>query len=476
MTHPPSPQQSAIHNWFMSSVGNAIIYASAGSGKTTLITQLTKLCPIGGHYVALALNKEIALTFESRLPYYVQSSTFHKACKDAITSCMVPAPKINEDKCANILKNLVPDWKRRSFIQRPLLRLVALLKQFDDTVTPAEIATEYNIDLDPEWFHLALKVQRTSDDDLTCMDFEDMLRFALRPEVKFRPANVILLDEGQDTNQLQRRLLLKMLAVGGRVVIVGDQNQAIYAFRGAGHTSMDDLRKDFNCTQFPLSVSYRCSIAVVEEARRILQLPWGGPAVGTIDPAPDAVPGSVTRSSELPLTPTTILCRTNAPLLAVALQALRNGHAVRIVGRDLKDQFENTIKRSKAASLSDLRKYLAESTGRQLRKARGASARRAVEDMAACYNLLLSRAVSMGDLSDLIAKLFATTNPFYTFSTAHRAKGLEWDSVHILNRNLFNSFADTDAESQQERNLLYVAVTRARVDLCYLTMRLGDDD
>jgi DNA helicase-2/ATP-dependent DNA helicase PcrA len=111
-------------------------------------------------------------------------------------------------------------------------------------------------------------VLKSSDENTNELDFDDMLRFALRSEVAFPRFTTILLDEAQDTNPIQVALLEKMAAT--RTIIVGDKFQSIYGFRGAHTSAMDCLRQAFNATVLPLSVSWRCSVAVCREANAVL--------------------------------------------------------------------------------------------------------------------------------------------------------------------------------------------------------------
>jgi len=102
------------------------------------------------------------------------------------------------------------------------------------------------------------------------IDFDDMLYLPLRSKCTFDKKNYVFVDEAQDTNGVQRALLRRMLAPPphGRLIAVGDPSQAIYGFRGADANAMSALREEFSAVVMPLSVSYRCSRAVVAEAQK----------------------------------------------------------------------------------------------------------------------------------------------------------------------------------------------------------------
>jgi ATP-dependent exoDNAse (exonuclease V) beta subunit len=74
------------------------------------------------------------------------------------------------------------------------------------------------------------------------------------------------------------------------------------------------------------------------------------------------------------------------------------------------------------------------------------------------------------ELVNRINRIFSGSNTGICLSTIHKAKGLESNNVHILCRSLMPSkSAKTKDEIQQENNLIYVAVTRARHKLCYVS-------
>jgi len=88
--------------------------------------------------------------------------------------------------------------------------------------------------------------------------------------VRFNAVAYALLDEAQDTNAVQRALLKSILDSLGRLIAVGDPHQSIYGFRGADHEAMTLLKSGFAMEELALSVSYRCSQAVVKEAQKYL--------------------------------------------------------------------------------------------------------------------------------------------------------------------------------------------------------------
>ena len=103
-------------------------------------------------------------------------------------------------------------------------------------------------------------------------DYSDQIALSLRVE-KFDeaviPYRFVMLDEYQDTSEIQTQLLSKMFAEKA-VMAVGDPNQSIYAWRGASSSNLADFFEDFGAGEsFTLSVSWRSGEAILAPANQI---------------------------------------------------------------------------------------------------------------------------------------------------------------------------------------------------------------
>lgn len=103
-------------------------------------------------------------------------------------------------------------------------------------------------------------------------DYSDQVALSLRVE-EFEPEVIpyrfIMLDEYQDTSEVQVRLLSKLFA-GRAVMAVGDPNQSIYAWRGASTSNLSDFFEDFGSGQtFTLSASWRSGEKILSAANHI---------------------------------------------------------------------------------------------------------------------------------------------------------------------------------------------------------------
>jgi len=271
----PSPQQLVIFDAVQNTTDSLMVEAVAGSGKTTTIVEVAKLLPRDKFAVFLAFNKNIAEELKVRLPYWVQARTFHSHSFAALRNHLEKPAKVDPDKTRVLLdKNLDGD-REDLFTYLPFVKkLVGLAKSqatrlpnWSELVDYHELETEGDLEFG---ICLANDVFIDSLSSQELIDYDDMLYMTWALDAPFPLADYVFVDEAQDLNSIQHALLLRMLKADGRIIIVGDPWQSIYAFRGADSDSMARLGRQFNCRQLPLSVSYRCSKAVVREAQDIL--------------------------------------------------------------------------------------------------------------------------------------------------------------------------------------------------------------
>lgn len=286
-----SPEQEAVWTAVRDTPDNLLISAVAGGAKTTTMVEIAKrLGNTGQRIVALAFNKEAQISLESKMPYWVQSQTFHSFCLDALSKHLGFKPKIDGRRVPRFLKELIPNWKARTEIEDSVLQLCSLAKAAGYACQGAD-AKEQELWAIADYYGLAgdvvgaaMKILKLCWEDTSTVDFDDMLWLTLKLGVSFPTVALYFLDEAQDTNPVQRMLLERMLNGNGtkslidqakvwyppRLITVGDPHQSIYGFRGADSNSMSTLQFTFNMTELELSFSYRCSQAVVTEARKYL--------------------------------------------------------------------------------------------------------------------------------------------------------------------------------------------------------------
>lgn len=290
MTFTPSPEQLAIRDALTQSASNLMVIAVAGSGKTTTICDvLLPAVPdaISKTVLFMAFSKAIVTALEPRVPSWCEVRTGHAlglAAWKRHTGASFRGKAIDGEKTFNILKDVLKSRSDFDLYATPTRKLVGFAKNaglgtalLENTHSAWQgLITYNNIILDDDADETRLidiaraVLERSNAVGHEVIDFDDMLYLPLLHNVSFDKKNVIFIDEAQDTNSVQRALLRKMLAPAphGRLIAVGDPSQAIYGFRGADAQAMQTMKEEFNMTVMPLSVCYRCSKAVVEEARK----------------------------------------------------------------------------------------------------------------------------------------------------------------------------------------------------------------
>ena len=267
-----------------------------------------------------------------------------------------------------------------------------------------------------------------------------------------------------------------MLKPGGRLVAVGDRHQAIYGFTGADADSMDLIAKDFAAAELPLTVTYRCPKAVVALAHQ-----WVN-HIQAHETAPEGRVSEVTLGDILAkphamLRPTdAILCRNTKPLIELAYQLIRKGMGCTVEGRDIGQGLIALARKWKVRSLGALADRLERFKETEMQKAiaKGQETKaQSIEDKVDTLTLIIAQTQEQGgsDINDLVAsinRLFSDdATGLLKLSTVHKSKGREWERVFILGRSAYmpSQWARKAWQQQQEVNLMYVAVTRAKAEL-----------
>jgi DNA helicase-2/ATP-dependent DNA helicase PcrA len=302
----PSPQQSNIFSAIERGDENLSVKAVAGSGTKRIPRGSALLAP---SIVFLAFNKSIAETLQTRLPRGVQSSTFHSLGFRALKNSSIVERNVKVDgrKCAKLVWNAMGETEDT----RATIQLVSLAKSrwptdtgctmVDRTHWWQDIIKHHDVVVENPMraIEVAAKVLEKSNETLDVIDFDDMLYLPVLHNAHFDQQDWIFVDEAQDTNDIQLEILDRLqrptapqvmselpedhparkgLLHGAmysrksptRLCAVGDPHQAIYGFRGANSDSMSRIASRFSCKTYPLSVSYRCSRRVVEEAQKYL--------------------------------------------------------------------------------------------------------------------------------------------------------------------------------------------------------------
>lgn len=493
----PSPQQQDIFDAIKARKSSLIIEAVAGAGKTTTIIEACTL--MKGYVNFAAYNKAIAVEIQERLQQRGSSAragTFHSfgygAWRRVAPKVQVDGKKM--DKVMTLLS--VPDMYK-GFVAKAVSlakqRAIGVLTPFNDKAAWQYIVEHYELDESlgddlsataleeriqegGNWAYRSLLKSIDMDNDI--VDFDDMIYSPLVHDVKMFQNDWVVVDEAQDTNPARRALAKKMLKWGGRAVFVGDPRQAIYGFTGADNDSMEIIRSEFGCQTLPLTVTYRCPKAIVAHAQQ-----WVS-HIQAHETAPEGVLQQMPRlqfdmlGADMLDKDSAVLCRLTKPLVEAAFQLIRRGIGCHVEGRDIGKSLSDLAGKWKVSTLDALQTRLEKYREREVQKfmAKGLEERaEAVSDRVETLFVIMASLPAGSKLPDLkaaIDRLFGDTPEgqrpqTLTLSTVHKAKGREWNRVYLLGRDRYmpSKFARQEWQLQQEINLIYVAVTRAKQTL-----------
>lgn len=489
----PSEYQADIYDFVQHGEGNAVVIAVAGSGKTTTILEALRLIPSSQSVQLFAFNTAIAQELKNRLPpgaRHIRASTFHSVGYQALCQSFgLKQIETNGRKLQQLCRKQIPSFTERLRYESYVCRLVDLAKGAgvgclieDEWAVWEEIIAHHDLYLDDphakettaiEIARELLEASTEAAKNEYLIDFSDQLYLTILWQLPLEQKDWVFVDEAQDTNAIRRAIVRQTLKPGGRLMAVGDPKQSIYGFTGASVDAIDLIREEWDCRELPLSVSYRCPQAVIEQAQTI---------VPYIKAAPGADRGLVAwrtrREALLELGPTdVVLCRNNAPLVDLAYQCLSKGIGCQILGRDIGKGLQILVEKMKAADLDDLEQKLGEYRRREMKKLietdQHAKAQ-SVDDRVQCLLTLADNLPETGrtlqDLATALDRLFGDEIVGrLTLSTVHKAKGKEWPTVAILKPDLMPAHWAKDGwQLEQEEHLQYVAWTRARQTLLFL--------
>lgn len=473
----PSSMQVDIYDSVSDGSQNIQTIAVAGSGKTSTAVEAAKL--MHGKVVGISFNKHIADEMKLRFPAHVESMTCHSLAlriyKTAHRFVDVEPKKITNlarkyvdtldfipnkqkwlvvqqaEKSVGMVMNTLTDYNNQD----------ALLSMFDQYGLDFNGNTDLMLDLTPQIMESAANIRNV-------INFDEMIYYVASDPARFKvPAyDWGIVDESQDLNAAQIELLL-MILLNGHGLTVGDPNQSIYGFRGADYEAMNKMRDRLNAVMKPLSISYRCPQSHVDLARQFvpqMQAYHKNPVGEIIYTSIDKI------IAERGIKPgMLVMCRTNAPLTKVAYQLIRSGIAAKVRGRDIGLSVINMINKvyvdgdSIEVFLMKLEIYYAEE--RMKMNARDASDNviQALADRYETVAVLSDGCSTVQDLINAAENIFSDEDKagVVMCSSVHRVKGLQAETSVIIKPSIMPMKTKTERDAQQERNIQYVAMTRA---------------
>lgn len=485
---------------------SVMVNSYAGCSKTTTLELAGKRIKVPA--LGLAFNKKTAVEMGPRFGSNFKITTCNGYGLGAIHRVLsLPRGEPDRGKLGKLVSQVAKDHKVELSSEQwdGLRRLVSGAMQ--EGIVPEDEGRPLLPDTEENWreigeglwltredfsllFELGREVLRRNN-ALTWqgqMSFDDQVYFSTCIAGRFPQYPVIVVDEGQDLNPLNHQMIRLSIREGGKLIVVGDQKQSIYAFRGASVDSMERLRAlRSSWLDKPLTMTFRCPKIVV--ARQQAHAPGFRAAAGnpegkfarfqTVDEFGE---GGWNQTDLLRLLPSTsaslmVLCRNTAPLLKLAFKLIRAGIGVFILGRDIGKGLTSLSKKilPEDNTPRDICVGLVEEwrvSEVTLAVANGNDEKvDGINDRAGCLQAVLQGAQvrDAGQLRAMIVKLFSKESGLIGLSTIHQAKGLEWDSVvHLDPWRIPSKWAKEAAKLgdsralEQEWNLHYVCETRSK--------------
>lgn len=479
-----SSYQKDLFNAIETQTGNLMVNAVAGSGKTFSLVESMKRTK--GNSVFVAFNKSIANELGSRVPSHVTCLTLHSFGLRSITKsfgfCRVDGKKLNKIMnkypATSFLYGMTGQEKAQVFqVREQITKLISIWKNtlidYKNDEQVISTANHYGINYDPAVLGAARSIMEKSINIRKFIDFDDMIYMPVALNLNVPTFDNVFVDECQDLNRAQIEMVIKMVKKpNGRIIAVGDPKQSIYGFRGADTEAMNRIKEVLKATELPLSVCYRCPTSHLELAKEI---------VPYIEAAPNAKEGSVEHittdqfneridKENEPL----VLCRTNAPLISFAIRLIQEGKKACVRGNDIGAFLKGLVIGFQTKTITEFNNKVDEWENSQLESLNKRRASNAVKDTIIDYADVLrefaKRSASPFDIVKFIDKVFSDENSGTIFSTVHRAKGLENDTVYIIKPEQLPLIRkdQKEWELEQEMNLKYVALTRAKDKLVFV--------
>jgi len=468
----PTDEQLAIIAAARDTKDNLMISALAGAAKSSTLELIANALP-GVNMLMLAFNKKIADELKERMPANATCMTLNSLGHRAWGEVVGRKLTLNKDKCGTILRELINDlpkseqdelWDSYGDLLRavshakgaghvpdqiadvrkcePLMDDQDLIDSLDELLSPLQAQ------LLKETLHRSMMMAFEGQ-----VDFNDQLLMPTVFRANFPMYPLIMVDETQDLSELNHVMLSKLARK--RIIAVGDQFQAIYAFRGAHEEGMGLLRERFQMRELSLTTTFRCPPAIVEHVR------WRAPDIKAWNKHP--FPGEVKRLDYWDLDDipddAAIICRNNAPLFSTAVALLKSGRYPNLWGNDIGASLLKVMEKfgnpsmPQAACLAQLRTWHEQ----QQKKVKNKSA---LEDKRACLQVFIEAGDTLGAAINYAETIFRSKGRVHLM-TGHKSKGHEFQQVFFLDQELCR-------DEGQDLNLRYVICTRTQRTLTYI--------
>lgn len=276
-----------------------LVIAGAGSGKTRVLTRrITHLLAQGiispQEFLAVTFTNKAAFEMKDRIIELVTSlgfppppdmwvSTFHamgaKILRDHIHLLDFPTSFTiyDSDDQLKLIKSVLKDLNINDKTVNPKTVRDCISNAKSSCIYPSDLEAlgDYWVSRFPEIYQLYEKKLFES----SALDFSDLLFKTYDLLVKYpvvlesyqNQFKHILVDEYQDTNALQYKLIKLLVGKNNHIFVVGDEDQSIYSWRGADIKNILQMESEFEAQKIKLETNYRSSKNIVEASNALIQ-------------------------------------------------------------------------------------------------------------------------------------------------------------------------------------------------------------
>jgi superfamily I DNA/RNA helicase len=519
MIYKPTIEQEIIYNEIKDIVAspkcgrNLMLEADAGTGKSSTIQESTRLIPDNVLY--LAYNTHIADDYRPKALPNTEVRTTHshgfKAILSTIKYGQGKEVTLDEYKVYDLVKHMLLTQylevgeENTKLLQSIVPKIVSYLKstlmqmseesieflsdkyQLEDYYILLENnigklyeksdGTKYAIDLSLVT-KMCTKIMQICfraflPNESCSIDYDDQFWLPIvRPDIRIKKYPWVIVDEAQDLNPAQMKLVMMSVTPNGTIIVVGDPHQSIYAFRGADSQAMPKMKQQLKAKVLTLSVCFRCPTEHVRLAQEYVPniKPFENNKAGVVKHINDTIMYNTLVNMLPNKDPVYVLCRNNYPLVKPCFELIRNGINATIRGREIGKNLISRIRNTKGTEIEEFKKNLKEWMNKK--KSSLEQGNKSIELLVDTYETIIALSLDCNNTDELIAKIdriFSDKNSAIVFSTVHKVKGFESDKVLILYPELMPSpFAKTEEAMEQENNVQYITVTRSKDTLIFV--------